>query len=79
MGNVDFEKKVIGTTENCTKLQLLNITIFFFIIIIDPKDDEAQLVSDAISAVCNLKTFRDTFETSSDLDKIQENTDNPNL
>ena len=32
---------------------------------------------DVISALCNLETFRDTFETSSDLEELEENADDP--
>ena len=52
-------------------MQFLNISNFFQI---ELKDVEFQIDRYAISALCNLETFRNTFETSSDLKEIPENT-----
>ena len=71
--DVDIEKKVNGSTQNFTKLQLLNITNFFQI---DPKDDEIQITKDVISALCNLETFKNTIVTTSDLEEMQKNMEN---
>ena len=55
-------------------MQLLNITNFFQIHL---KDDENELSRDIISALCNLVTFNNTFETPSDVEQILEKTNNP--
>ena len=41
----------------------------------EPKDDEIQLAREVISALCNLENFRDAFDASRDLKKLQKDMD----
>ena len=72
VGGAEFEEKVKDSTKRWNKLQLLNIANFFQI---EPKDDEDQIARDVISALCDLETFKDTFDITSDVEDTPENTD----